>query len=139
MDFLSGDAEMMFDSDILIWCLRGDPAAGRVVNAELERSISAVSLMKLLQGSASRAELKKAKDLVRELEMRVLPVTEAISYRALALIEIRAPADRLRLGGALVAATALENDETLITGNPDQFTPIPGLKIKPFRHSLSKR
>jgi predicted nucleic acid-binding protein len=109
--------------------------AERVVNGEPDRSISTVSLIKLLQGSGSRAELNEARDFVRKLEFRVLPVNEVIGYRALALIEIHAPADGLRLGDALVAATALEYDETLATGNADQFKPIAGIKIKAFRHS----
>ena len=34
-----------------------------------------------------------------------------------------------------IAATALEHDDTLFTGNVRHFRAIRGLKIKPFRHS----
>ena len=126
---------MMFDSDVLIWCLRGDPVASRVVNAEAERATSHVSLIELLQGAGSPAQLRIARDFVRKLELRLIPVTEAISYKAVVLIEQHAPADGLQLGDALIAATALEHDETLVTCNVRHFRAIPGLKIKPFRHS----
>ena len=126
---------MTFDSDVLIWCLRGDPLAGRLVNAESDRATSVVSLIELLQGARSPAQLKTARDFVNKLEIRVLPVTEIIGNRALALIERHAPGDGLQLGDALIAATALEHDETLFTGNVRHFRAIRGLKIKPFRHS----
>jgi predicted nucleic acid-binding protein len=124
-----------FDSDVLIWCLRGDPQAGRLVNAESERATSVVSLIELLQGAKSPAQLKTARDFVCKLEIRLLPVTEVIGNRALALIERHAPSDGLQLGDALIAATALEHDDTLFTGNVRHFRAIRGLKIKPFRHS----
>lgn len=126
---------MIFESDVLILCLRGDPAAGRVVNAEAERSISIVSLIELLQGSKSISQMKTAKDFVRKLELRLLPVTESIGYQAVALIEKHSAADGLHLGDALIAATALEHDETLVTGNVRHFRVVQGLKIKPFRRS----
>jgi predicted nucleic acid-binding protein len=124
-----------FDSDILIWCLRGDPLAGRLVNAESDRATSVVSLIELLQGAGSPAQLKTARDFVHKMEIRLLPVTEAIGNRALALIERHAPGDGLQLGDAMIAATALEHDDTLFTGNVRHFRAIRGLKIKRFRHS----
>jgi len=124
-----------FDSDVLIWCLRGDPLAGRAVNAESDRTISIVALIELLQGSRSPSQMKTARDFVRQLEVRVLPVSESISFRAVRLIEIHAPGDGLLLGDALIAATALEHDDTLLTGNVRHFRAIRDLKIKPFRHS----
>jgi predicted nucleic acid-binding protein len=88
---------MMFDSDVLICCLRGDPGAGRALNAESERATSIVSLIELLQCAKSPAHLKTASDFVRKLEIRLLPVTEAISYRAVALIGKHATGDGLQL------------------------------------------
>jgi len=126
---------MIFDSDVLIWCLRGDPGAGSIVNSGSERATSIVSLIELLHGSGSAAQLRTARDFVRKLELRLLPVTEAISYRAVALIEKHSPGDGLQLGDALIAATAIEHDETLVTGNLRHFRAIAGLKIKPFRRS----
>ena len=125
----------MFDSDVLISCLRGDPEAERVIDAETERIISIASLIELLQGARSPSQLKTARDFVRKLEMRLVTVNEAISFSAVALIEKHAPGDGLRLGDALIAATALEHDETLVTGNIRHFRAIRGLKLKAFRHS----
>ena len=125
---------MMFDSDILIWCLRGDPYAARIVNAGPDGATSIVSLIELLQGSRSPAQMKTARDFIRKLELRLLPVNHVISYRAVSLIETHAPGDGLLPGDALIAATALEHDETLVTGNVRHFRAIRGMKLKPFRH-----
>ena len=100
-----------------------------MVNAESDGSTSVVSLIELLQGARSPAQLKTARDFEYKLEIRVLPATENIGSRALALIESYAPGD------GLIAATALEHDDTLFTGNVPHFRAIRGLKIKPLRHS----
>jgi predicted nucleic acid-binding protein len=126
---------VIFDSDVLIWCLRGDAVAGRMVNSAAERATSLVSVIELLHGSRSAEQLRTARDFVRKMDLRILPVNEAISYRALALIEGHALGDGLQLGDSMIAATALEHDDTLATGKVRHFRAIKGLKIKPFRRA----
>jgi hypothetical protein len=41
---------VIFDSDVLIWFLRGDLAAGELVDSASERAISIVTLMEVQQG-----------------------------------------------------------------------------------------
>lgn len=126
---------MIFDSDALIWLGRGDIRVRSLFDADASPSLSIVTLIELFQGSRSALELATTRSFVAKLELRLLPVTEAISYRAVALIEKHAPGDGLQLGDALIAATALDRDETLVTGNVRHFRAIRDLKIKPFRHS----
>jgi predicted nucleic acid-binding protein len=40
----------MFDTDVLIWFLRGNKKAGHLIDGAPERALSAVTLMELLQG-----------------------------------------------------------------------------------------
>jgi predicted nucleic acid-binding protein len=91
--------------------------------------------MELYQGSRSALELRTTRNFVSKLEIRLLPITEPIGYRAVTLIEKHSAGDGLHLTDALIAATALEHDDTLLTGNVRHFRAIRGLKIKPFRHS----
>jgi predicted nucleic acid-binding protein len=126
---------MIFDSDAMIWLGRGDPAVSAIFESDPRPGLSLVTLIELYQGSRSALELRTTRSFVNRLEIRRLPVTEAISYRAVALIERHAKGDGLQLGDALIAATALEHDETLLTGNVRHFRAIRGLKLKPFRHS----
>ena len=126
---------MMFDSDAMIWLGRGDVRVRSIFESAPRPSLSLVTLIELFQGSRSAHELATTRNFVNMLEIRLLPVVESIGYRAVALIEKHAPGDGLQLGDALIAATALEHDETLVTGNVRHFRAIRDLKIKPFRHS----
>jgi hypothetical protein len=126
---------MLFDTDALIWLGRGDARAGGIFESDPTPALSLVTLIELYQGSRSARELATTRNFVRLLEIRLLPLSEAIGYRAVALVEKHAPGDGLQLGDALIAATALEYDETLVTGNVRHFRGISGIKLKPFRHS----
>lgn len=63
----------------------------------------------------------------------ILPVTTAISTRAMALIDQLALSCGLRLPDALIAATAIQHHLPLLTGNAKHFEPIEGLTIEAFR------
>jgi predicted nucleic acid-binding protein len=126
---------MIFDSDAMIWLGRGDAAARVIFESDPSPCLSLVTLIELYQGSRSALELKTTRNFVNKLGICRLPVTEAISYRAVALIERHATGDGLQLGDALIAATALEHDDTLVTGNMRHFRAIRGMKIRPFRHA----
>jgi len=126
---------VIFDSDAMIWLGRGDAAARAVFEANPRPGLSLITLMELYQSSRSAFELKTIRSFVNKLEIRLLPMTEPICFRAVALIERHSPGDGLQFGDALIAATAIEHDETLFTGNIRHFRAIHGLKIKPFRHS----
>ncbi len=50
----------------------------------------------------------------------------------MALIDAHALADGLQLADALIAATALEHNLTLLTGNTKHFAAVESLKIERF-------
>ena len=57
-----------------------------------------------------------------------MPITPRISKRAIELIDTYSNSHGLLLGDALIAATALENDLTVVTYNVDDFKFIQDLK-----------
>lgn len=60
-------------------------------------------------------------------------ITPEISQRAIYLIETYSNSHGLMLPDALIAATALENDLTIVTCNVDDFKCIQNLKwVKPL-------
>lgn len=124
---------MMFDTDVLIWFLRGNEKAGHLIDGASERTVSAVTLMELLQGARSAQESRDIRRLLQRQNFRVLPLTESISHLALALIEEHALRDGLQVADSLIAATARESGETLATGNLKHFRRIGNLHLKPFR------
>jgi predicted nucleic acid-binding protein len=63
----------------------------------------------------------------------VLPITEAISERAVQLIEDYFLSHSLKLADALIAATALERNLTLATANTKHYRVIQGLALEAFK------
>jgi predicted nucleic acid-binding protein len=104
-----------------------------MILAETDRAASIITLMELLRGAKSKAELRVIRSFFVELDVRIIPVTEVISYAASNLIEDHALADGLRIEDALIAATAREQGETLATGNLRHFRSISNLDLKSFR------
>lgn len=125
---------MIFDSDAIIWLGRGEARVRAIFEADSSPALSLVTLIELYQGSRSARELATTRSFVHNLGIRLLPITDAIGYKAVGLIEQHSPGDGLQLGDALIAATALQHNDTLVTGNVRHFRAIPGMKIKPFRH-----
>jgi predicted nucleic acid-binding protein len=124
---------MIFDSDVLIWFLRGDSGAGTLIDSIPDRALSIVTLMEVQQGAKSKAEMRMARELFRERAFRIIPLTESIGHIAAGLIEEYALSSGLRLEDALIAATVREAGETLATGNIRHFRPIANLELRPFR------
>jgi hypothetical protein len=124
---------MLFDTDVLIWALRGHERAARVLDAADVRLVSIVSRMELVQGARNREELPLIRAYLDDLAFETLPLTENIGHRALVYLEEHSLKSGLTVGDALVAATAVEAGAPLCTGNHRHFRVIAGLQVALFR------
>jgi predicted nucleic acid-binding protein len=124
---------MIFDTDVLIWASRGNLRAARTIDAAADRSLSIVSFMELLQGARSKLEARQIRESLRQLQFRILPLSERIGATAAAIIEQHALAHGIQLADALIAATAIEADHPLCTANVKHFRPIGSLSRVSFR------
>jgi predicted nucleic acid-binding protein len=124
---------MIFDTDILIWVRRGNPAAAGWVDNAFPRYLSAQSYMELLQGVKDLRDLKDLKTYIKEANFRILPFTENISHRAMIYIEEYGLSHGMGAGDALIAATAVEHHLPLATGNAKHFKAIKDLELKVFK------
>jgi predicted nucleic acid-binding protein len=124
---------MIFDTDVLIWVLRGHSRAARMIDGAGERLLSVVSLMELVQGARSKVEVRKIQESLRRLDFRILPLSESIGARAAALIEEHALAHGIQVADALIAASAIEAGQPLCTANAKHFRPIRALSRVAFR------
>ena len=104
---------MLVDSEVLIWYLRGLPKATQFLDALPAIRLSAVSYLELVQGMRNMRELDALKADLDQRQATVLPITEAISARAVTLVEAHFHSHALQLADALIAATALEHDLSL--------------------------
>ena len=126
---------MIFDTDIFIWIQRGSDKAAKIIDREEERYLSIQSYMELLQAAKNKKQQTYTKDFLSSFGFTILPLTENIGHRASIYIEMYSMSSGLRAGDAIIAATATENNLTLMTSNAKHFRPIKDLKLKVFRNS----
>lgn len=116
----------MADTTLLIEHLRGNSKAG-VFLKDNSPAISTVSIAELIQGSRDKGELTFALKLVSSLSEIV--IDKKISNHAILLMKEFYLSKGLKFLDAIIAATALENQLILITGNLKHFNFIKGLSI----------
>ncbi|MBN1671036.1 MAG: type II toxin-antitoxin system VapC family toxin [Kiritimatiellae bacterium] len=121
---------MIFDTDVLIWIQRGNVKAARLVEKAEIRCISVQTYMELLQDAENKKQHDCVTAFLKEFGFRTLPLTENIGHRAAIYVEEYSLSHGLRAGDAIVAATAMEHNETLCTGNAKHFKPVKELKLK---------
>lgn len=124
---------MLIDTDVLIWVMRGHAKAAAAVNAAPARGLSVVTFMELLQGARDQREVKAIKAFLAGLALRMLPLTETVGYRASIYMEEHVLSSGLGLADALVAATAVEANEPLLTANQKHYKAVTDLEIELFR------
>jgi predicted nucleic acid-binding protein len=124
-----------FDTDVLIWYLRGSARARRFLTAQSysKRAIPSVTVMELIQGCRNSHEIRQLRAFVDENFAAVLYPNEAVCRAATDLLEEHAPLRGLRVVDALIAATALEASCSLATANVRHYRFIPRLHLLPFR------
>lgn len=124
---------MIFDTDVLIWLMRGNTKAANAIDKADMRTISIVTYMELLQGSRDKREMKAIKSFLAEMQFQTLSLTENIGHRASIYMEEYALSSSIGMADALIAATAVEAGELLFTGNEKHFKAINELDVKRFR------
>ena len=124
---------MLFDTDIFIWVQKGNLKAARLVDETEERFLSVYSYMELLQTAKNIRHHQYTTDFLSSFGFVVLPLTERIGHRALIYLEEYTLSHGLKAGDAIVAATAVENNLTLISSNAKHFQAIQELKLKIFK------
>lgn len=124
---------MLFDTDVLIWVLRGNPKAAKAVEACDQRSLSVVTYMELLQGARNKAEIRSVKAFLADIRFTAIPLTENIGHRASIYMEEYVLVDSMSMADALIAATAIEAKQSLISGNAKHYKAIQDLDLKRFR------
>lgn len=123
---------ILIDSDVLIWLTRGHIGAKFRLAQINPWRISTITYIELAQGCRSKDELQRVKRGLAAEQTQILPLTAKISERAMALIDAHTLGDGLQLADALIAATALEQKLTLLTGNTKHFAAITHLKTERF-------
>lgn len=124
---------LLFDTDVLIWVQRGNERAARLIDETPTRFIAVQTYMELLQCAENKQQQKLIKEYLSELNFNVLPLTQNIGHRASIYIEDYSLSTGMRTGDAIIAATAVENNLPLCSGNQKHFRKIVSIQLISFR------
>lgn len=89
--------------------------------------------MELLMGARDKKDSQTIRAFLASLGFRTLPLTENIGHRAAIYLEEYALMCRIGVQDSLIAATAVENEIPLCSGNAKHFKPINDINLKLFR------
>ncbi len=123
---------LLFDTDVIIWLLRGNLSAQKMISEVDSPAISAITYMELVQGILNKKEFIQLRQLIVGWDFKLFYVSQEIHMKAIGLVEELYLSDALKIPDALIAATALFNGLTLVTGNVKHFQKIPPLQLKKF-------
>lgn len=123
----------LFDTDVLIWALRGNTRAARAIDGAHPRQVSVVSYMELVQGARDKREIRLLRSFLMDLGFDVLPLTENIGHRASVYMEEFALKSGLTMADALLASTAVENQSPLCSANVKHLRAISEMELMIFR------
>ena len=119
----------MIDSNVLIDVSRGNLAAIRYLDGlDGVCSVSQVTAMELIVGARNKTEVTAIEELLATFD--VIPLNSMIGETAFRLLKLYAKSHGLHVFDSLIAATAMENELTLVTLNRKHYQMIDGLKIQ---------
>ena len=124
---------LIIDTDVLIWYLRGNKNAAKLIDSLDLFYISAVSYIEVVQGMRNKKELSLFKQALVSWRANVLHITEVISVQALTYVEQHYLDNSVQLADALIASTAISNGLTLVSGNTKHFKIFKELNLKEFK------
>lgn len=123
---------MLFDTDIIIWIQRANKKAALLVDSDSERCISVITYMELLQNAKNKQHHTVIKNYLKELNFIILSLSENIGHRASIYIEEYSLSSGISADDALIASTAIENNQMLVSGNYKHYKMIKELQFKKF-------
>ena len=124
---------MLYDTDIIIWIQKGNLKAAKLIDGDSDRYLSIISYMELLQNAINKQQQSLIKNYLQQMEFTILPLTEDIGHRASIYIEEYSLSHGISANDALIAATAIENNYALVSGNAKHYRPIHELNFKQFK------
>jgi len=123
---------LIIDSDVLIWYLRGNPRAKNIVENSVPFAISVVTYMELIPGMKNKDEFRLFQKQLQKWNTGILQINQEISSRAMFYIQEYSLSHSMMLADALIAATAVQNSETLLTANDRHYKFIPTIDCRKF-------
>ena len=119
----------LVDTDVLIDFSRNNEAAINFLDQlGASWSVSIITALELVVGARNKREVTQIDQLVAVYS--AIPLTAEIGNSAYGLLRKFAKSHGLRVFDSLIAATAIEEDLTLVTRNKKHFQMIGNLKLE---------
>jgi predicted nucleic acid-binding protein len=125
--------DILIDTDVLIWYLRGNQKAYDLINELSYFCISSITYMELIQGMRNKEELRTLQKVLNQWKVKTIYINEEISAKALFYMEEYFLSHSMQLADALIAATVTHNGMTLITANDKHYRVVKDIDIEVFR------
>jgi hypothetical protein len=122
----------LIDTDVLIWYMRGNEKAYKIIEDSGSFFISVVTYMELVQGMRNKKELNSLRKALHGWNARILYLSEEISAKAMFFVEQNFLSHSIQLADALIGASAVAYGLPIITGNDRHYKVMGDIKIKKF-------
>jgi len=100
---------MLIDTNVIIWYMRGNENALKIIESQSSFHISVVTYIELIQGMTNKSELAELRKAFRIWNTKILYITEDVSSKALFYIERNFLSHSLQLDDALIGSAAIAN------------------------------
>jgi len=118
--------EYLIDTNIFIAVLKGNGKLKSFIE-NLACALDTTVYVELIQGAKNKAEVQKIEKYLTRFEL--IHFDKVISRKTIELVRTYSKSHGLMFGDAIIAATCMEIDLTLITYNVKDFRFIKNLKI----------
>jgi len=125
---------MVIDTDVLIWYMKGNEKAYKVIENSKNFFISVITYMELVQGMRNKNELNNLRRALHVWNSKILYISEEISVKAMFFVEQHCLSHSIQLADALIGATAISYGLPILTGNDKHYKILKDVRIKKFRH-----
>ena len=125
---------MIMDTDVLIWYMRGNENARKVIDNTGRFSISVITYMELVQGMRNKKELNSLRRALHTWGTDILYVSEDISAKAMFYVEQHFLSHSLQITDALIGSTAVTYGMPILTGNFKHYKVMKDVQINRFKH-----
>ncbi len=124
---------MVIDTDVLIWYMKGNAKAYKVIEKSKNFFISVVTYMELVQNMRNKNELQNLRRALHVWNSKIFYISEEISIKAMFFVEQHYLSHSIQLPDALIGATAVTYGLPILTGNDKHYKILKDLQIKKFR------
>ena len=124
---------MLIDTDVIIFYLRANEKARKLITSSVGFHISVITYMELVQGMRNKNELLALRKALRAWQANIVYIDHEISSKAMFYTEQHYLSNALELADALIAATSVATGMPLVTANHKHYKVIKELDLMRFK------